>query len=86
MMELWTEDDGSFKTYTINPSLKAKVTIAGVETEVGISGSIQFQAGDDNIGTVYVQYCDPWFNYWGYEYVVAGPSGDVFFAQRDRGY
>ncbi|MEY3423241.1 MAG: hypothetical protein RIR48_3571 [Bacteroidota bacterium] len=86
MMQLWTEEDGAFKEYTLNPSLKAKVKIDSIEQEIGISGQIKFSSGDDWVGTVYVQYCDPWYDSWGYEYVVAGSKGWVYFSQLDRGY
>ena len=86
MMQHWSEDDGSFKSSKLSLSLSAKPKIDGVETTVGLSYEWSFTRGDDEIGSVLVQYCDPWSDGYGYQYTIAGPSGDVFFAQFDRNY
>lgn len=82
MQELWTEDDGNTKNYSFG--IKLGYEIKGVKIEIPFNFSIM--AGDDNVGTVVVQFCDNWTNTWGYQYTVAGVSGDVFFAQLDRDY
>jgi hypothetical protein len=77
----WSEDDGEFRTYSLSANLKVK--ILGVETS--ITGSLTAVGGDDEVGSTYVQYCDPYdVNGPGYLYVVAGPDGDIKFTQRDR--
>jgi hypothetical protein len=86
MQELWTEDDGKFKTYNFGFTFNFTPPSSSGGVGFSIPLSASFSAGDDEIGTVLVQYCDNWSDSWGYQYVVSGPSGDLFFAQLDRDY
>jgi hypothetical protein len=89
MMQHWSEDDGSFINMTLGVNLTAKFKVDGVDQTAGLTFSWSFQRGDDNIGSAIVQYCDgnQWYiNYYGYEYIVSGPSGAITFGQLDRGF
>ena len=55
--------------------------------EIGFSAKWKFSRGDDEIGSIYVQYCDPNFpTSDGYEYIVSGPGGPIFTNQKDRDF
>ncbi len=87
MQILWTEDDGSTSEVTIGGTFGATVKIDDVSTNVQLQLGIKtIVGGDDEIGIVVVQYCDNWTDSWGHQYTVAGPSGDLFFAQLERDY
>ncbi len=89
MMEHWSEDDGSFTNQTETANLTAKIPASAGQPEQTISFSHQwnFTRGDDNIGTVIVQYCDAYASFsTGYQYILTGSLGDITFIQRDRGY
>jgi hypothetical protein len=89
MMQHWSEDDGSFKTQTESVTLSSKIPASPGQPELNLSNTFSwtFTRGDDNIGTVIVQYCDAYASFSnGYEYTVTGPIGYIALVQRDRGY
>lgn len=88
MQEYWSENDGSFKEFNIGGTFSVKVKISEIlEITEGVNLSYKtIVGGDDEIGSIVVQYCDNWSDNWGYEYIISGVSGDVKIAQLDRDY
>lgn len=82
-----SEDDGSTVSYSTNANLSFKFKIDSVESTIGLNLGAAWVGGDDEVGSTVIHYCDPYSWYGnGYQYIIAGPSGDVYFNQKDRNF